>query len=146
MSEHWSLGVIIGLPLFSLLVILLIGGAIAFYLADMTPLDFMLGAFALLVIGGMVFGYYPYSAQYHKWQPVKGEVQNVSSRFLGDGKSTTQRFVVTFTDGRTRSCDDTRCALVKPGDTLGLYCKRSFQWASTPGWDCNYVERNGSDQ
>lgn len=92
----------------------------------------------ILLIGGLV-GFYPYSAQYHQWQPVVGAVTQVDSRLLGGDDSTTQRFVVTFASGQQRSCDDTRCSQVRVGDTLGLSCKRHWQYTGTDGWDCNYV-------
>lgn len=134
----------IGLPFLALLFI----GAVVWFVywariepgfAFVGPVCFLI---ALILAACPVVGYYPYDAQYHRWETVQGQVEKVSSRFLGDGKSTTQRFVVRFADGRERSCDDTRCSLVKVGDSLALSCKKHWQYAGQAGWDCNYSGRN----
>lgn len=98
----------------------------------------LLATVALLVIGGTAFGMWPYKAEYHQWRTTSGTVAAIDSRVLADGEGMTQRFVVTFTDGRQRACDDTRCATVHTGDFLTLRCKRAYQWGATPGWDCNW--------
>ncbi|MFE9099882.1 hypothetical protein [Actinomadura geliboluensis] len=101
-----------------------------------------LGAYALTaaLLIGTAIGMWPYSGEYHSWRDTTGTVQALDARLVSAGDSSmNQRFVVTFTDGRQRACDDTRCATVKPGDRLTLKCKRAYQWGSTPGWDCNWV-------
>lgn len=85
-----------------------------------------------------VWGEYPYNSEYHQWRTTSGTVTQVGSRLLGDDKSTTQRFVVTLAGVGQRACDDTRCAEVKVGDQLTLSCKRSWQYAGSDGYDCNF--------
>lgn len=94
---------------------------------------------AVATLGIYVAATWPtFDMQYHSYKQVSGSVQAVSSRFLGDGKSTTQNFAVTIA-GHDYRCDDTRCALVKVGDTLTLSCIREWQYAGTSGYDCNFV-------
>lgn len=95
---------------------------------------------AVVLVGGAAIGMWPYDAEYHQWRTTHGTVQAVDSRLVKDGDhGMNQRFVVTFTDGRQRACDDTRCSSVKAGDLLTLKCKRAYQWGATPGYDCNWV-------
>jgi hypothetical protein len=159
MANRWSLGVIIGGPVTATL---LLAAVVVFIYARMraaaarraaasrrwgsdddvsTPLTITAVAVFAGVTAVAAGCFFPYKAEYHQWRQTTGQVATVSSRFIGDGKSTTQRFVVAFTDGRQRACDDTRCSLIRRGDTLTLWCKRAWQWAATPGYDCNY----GSD-
>jgi hypothetical protein len=85
---------------------------------------------------------FPWSGQYHRYQPQAGVVAKVGSRFLASDQTnggTTQKFVVTFKDGRSFGCLDTRCSNVAVGDDLTLMCERAFQFnAPYPGWDCNW--------
>lgn len=156
MSARWSLGVLIGLPILGLvllicLVVFVLG--ILFWRSERKKKDtayseaalgawFSVGAFGVALLALIIAGiaYWPWQADYHKWQPTSGTVTDISSRFLGDGKSTTQRFVVTLDGIGQRACDDTRCSLVHKGDVLFLSCKRSYQFAGTAGYDCNYVK------
>lgn len=143
LADSWSLGVLILVPV--TLVCLLIGFAFVIWGAITDDYDSGLGFFGgLLIIVVTVaaagFGFYPYHTQYHKWHTSTNTVKSISSRFLGSDSGTTQRFVVGFGNGELRSCDDTRCALVKVGDKLTLSCKRAWQFSGTDGWDCNYVK------
>jgi heme/copper-type cytochrome/quinol oxidase subunit 4 len=149
-ESRWSLGTLIWVPVSILLTVVCIVASIIFYQwwkrerggADS---GFLIGvsicaaiaAFCLVV--GTMWGMYPFKTEYHKWIITKGTVENVDSRFLADGQGgTTERFVVTFDDGRLRSCDDSRCSQVKPGGTLVLACKRAWQYSGTDGYDCNF--------
>jgi hypothetical protein len=84
----------------------------------------------------------PFSGQYHRYVPESGTVAAVGSRFLASdtsGGGSTQKFVVTFKDGRSFGCLDTRCANITKGDKLTLLCERQFQFnAPNEGWDCNW--------
>ncbi len=140
MNEHWSLGVLIGLPVW-LIATLALAGLAVWVARDEPGMTLLLGGIALLSLIGLALGFYPYGSDYHKWKPVNGTVAKVESRLVNDGESSTERYVIEFTDGRERACDDTRCTLVNVGDTVHLSCKRHYQWASTPGWDCNFVKR-----
>lgn len=146
-----SLGILIGLPTLGIILIAL---AVAFFLlrrgaksADNMDrglfLGFQWGSFAVAVIVLVIagFAYWPYQWGYHSWQKTSGTIQTISKRLVSTGdKSMEERFVVQFTDGRQRACDDSRCSLLKPGMTLTLRCKRAYQWGATPGYDCNYVD------
>ena len=94
---------------------------------------------AITVLIILVISWFPYQKEYFYWEPTGGEVAAIESRMMADGDGMTENFVVTFIDGGQQyRCDDTRCALVKPGDTLLLNCKRSWQWASTHGYTCRF--------
>lgn len=100
----------------------------------------MLALVAVMVSGFTAVLLYPYSSDYHVWRHHGGEVASVSARLLSDGSGgMNQRFVVHLVgDDGELSCDDTRCALVKPGDWLDLSCKRAWQYSGMDGYDCNY--------
>lgn len=151
MSAHWSLGVLIGLPIAGVLALLCVLAWIAAtlfwwserkdnygftFFATLIPIGVL-----ILVAGITAWAFYPFSAQYHRWVPKSGVVTDVSSRFLSQDKGTTQKFVVEFANDPEQryGCNDTRCSLVKEGDTLTLSCKRTWQYAGEDGWDCNYV-------
>jgi hypothetical protein len=160
MDYRWSLGTLIGLPLLILLAVACVVAAIIFGRKARkmkgdndydAPLMFWIGVACwvglICTIGGTLWGMYPYSAEYHQWQTTQGTVEKVGSRFLSsdtEGGGSTQRFAVTFTDGRQRSCDDTRCSQIEVGDILTLSCKRAWQFTGTPGYDCNYVSLKSS--
>ncbi|WP_159540834.1 hypothetical protein [Aeromicrobium sp. 9AM] len=94
---------------------------------------------AIVVTIIAAWGFYPYSAEYHQWRTVSGDVTDVNSRILSTGKSSiNQRFVVEI-DGQAYGCDDTRCASVKVGDVLTISCKREWQYAGVDGYGCNFV-------
>jgi hypothetical protein len=144
----WDLGQIIG----SVVLIVLTGGCVVgvkilrFNYENGDDYDnFLLntsrGVYALagaLVIV-MVLSWFPYEKEYFYWSPTGGEVTSIESRLMADGEGMTENFVVTFAgEDQQYRCDDTRCALVKPGDTLMLNCKRDWQWASTHGYECRF--------
>lgn len=90
-------------------------------------------------VGVSAWAFFPYRMEYHQFRHVQGTVQDVQSRFLGDGKSTSQNFAVRLNeDGQTYRCDDSRCSLVKPGDHISLWCIREWQYASTSGYQCRF--------
>lgn len=96
-----------------------------------------IAAAILLII--FAFVSFPWKAQYHRFVPVTGTVTApVTSRFLaGDNGGSNQKFLVTI-GGRQYGCNDTRCAGLAKGDRVTLMCERAWQWAGTPGWDCNW--------
>ena len=155
---RWSLGTLIWLPICALLVAASIAGiwwahrwltrekakdgpSITRYVGEARSVLIGLYAAVVLLVGGTALGMWPYSAEYHQWRDTSGEVQGIDSRLLNGA---TERFVVTFTDGRQRSCDDTRCAQVREGDELTLACKRAWQWSGTHGYDCNYTSHRAA--
>lgn len=155
MQSHWSLGVLVGLPILVLLVVGL--GALGAYLfrkcrtEDEVDGPFLLGAAAVCWLAALITlvlmlaptGYYPYKAEYHQWRPVSGQVAEVSKRLVSDGDHGMQEKIVVLYKGNPQEygCDDTRCALVKTSDVLDLSCIRHWQYASTSGYDCRFVSR-----
>ncbi len=95
----------------------------------------------LLGLGiGSAFGYWPYHGDYHRLQPASGVVESVDSRFL----AASQYVVVTYQGGLTVRCDDSRCATVRPGDTLRLLCTKEHQFGSplaADGWGCRWGQQ-----
>lgn len=144
-----STGLLVGLPIIVIVVLAFaIFAVIAYKLGRIGNGDPIVW-FGLAIVAGLVslgfvigslIGYWPYKMEYHAWYPTAGNVAAVSQRLVSDGDNgMTQRYVVQFTDGRQRACDDTRCSLLKPGAYLELKCIREYQWGGTPGYSCNYV-------
>jgi hypothetical protein len=79
-----------------------------------------------------------FNGEYMAYHPVSGKVDQIASRQIADGKGMSQRYVFTI-GGQPYGVDDTRAALVKPGDTVSLNCVREFVWGSTNnGYACNW--------
>lgn len=97
-------------------------------------------AAALVVTGVYIFSMWPFEAEYHHWTPTSGTIETVNKRIMTQDGAMQERYVVRFTNGNERACDDTRCSLLQAGDQLSLKCKREFQWVGTDGWSCNYVD------
>lgn len=145
-----SLGLLIGLP--AGLLAMFITGSLALYALHRWRTEDQYGGYHIvaaiagagwlgaLVITGITM--WPWSYEYHSWRNVDGQVAEVSSRLIsaGDKGGSNQKFVVRFTDGRVRGVQDTRAALLKPGDQLTVRCKRAWQFSGTDGWDCNWVD------
>lgn len=148
-----SLGVFIGLPVTVILgvacaAVLLFAARIAdrMDVSILAPIGGGAAAAAVVVVV-FVLSWFPFSAEYHQWTQLRGTVAQSSSRLISADNATSQRFVVAFKGNPGQfSCDDTRCALVHPGDVLTLSCKRSWQYVGTSGYDCNYVDDRGGTQ
>lgn len=152
-SGQWTLGVLIGLPAAILGALLLLGLAVFFwYLWATTPKGtysdrsfWICGAVGttvafILFVPGMVWGFWPLDSAYHQYRDVHGTVDQISSRFIGDGKSTSQKFVVTL-EGSSQpfGVNDTRAALLKHGDPVSLRCIRVWEYGSdNAGYDCKW--------
>jgi hypothetical protein len=163
-TAQWDMGYLIGLyaciGVAVICVIAIIGGLIAanntrpgYYGGDTGAGVAVIAAVVLLIVTGVgLFIATPFSGQYHRFVPKTGTVADIGSRLIasGSGSSATvnQKFVVTYTDGSTYGCLDTRCANVTKGDHLTLLCERVFQFNQpNEGWDCNWgedVKANGS--
>lgn len=147
-DTSWSLGVLIGLPVFLICIVIAILfaiGSLIFGEYDAVLGFLVSGGVALALIVAMAWGFYPYKAEYHQWQTVTGEVQAVEKRLLKDGDGMSERFVVEI-DGQQLGCDDTRCADVKVGDTASLSCKREWQYTGTDGYGCTFVDRKAANR
>lgn len=166
MSERWSLGVWIGIPVtgFLVLIVLLVlvvgillrvkgktkeeKRAIDRY--TMSPDDrragfwIIVGSVISLFLIAVVFVvlFWPFQTEYHKWMPHSGTVALIDERILTQDKSVEQKFVVQFTGSDAQyGCTDTRCANVEKGDHLTLSCKRVWQYTGTHGYDCTFVSK-----
>lgn len=150
MDVQWSLGVLIGLPIYAVL----LGVTIWFLLKGVRgvwrdgwkdrygmtygALMTLAAGIALAVMAPIIAAlYWPYKAEYHQWKPVEGKVTQIGSRLIGGG-STSQRYVLAI-DGQPYGVDDTRASLVKVGDAVKLSCIREWQYASNPGWACRWA-------
>ena len=158
LNAQWSLGVLVALPILSVILLaLVVGGVVLFRLrGDVDDFDrpLFIGsaiscwavAFVIALLMALPTGYYPYKAEYHQWRTHSGVVAEVSKRLVGDGDSgMSEKIVVRYKeDGGEFGCEDTRCSLVKAGDVLDLKCKRAWQYASVSGYDCRFVSRRSS--
>lgn len=143
MSTHWTLGVLIGIPVLSIIALAILIAIVGFVFVE----EIGLAAFAVLV--GVVFTalslvfYYPFKAEYHQWRPVSGKIEATSSRLLTTDSGVEQKIVFRI-NGAEYGCTDTRCSLAKVGDSIDLSCKLSYQWSSTPGQDCRFYSLKGA--
>jgi hypothetical protein len=93
-----------------------------------------------VVVGGLV-GLYPYDMSYHSWQTKQGVVMKISSRLVAaDQGGSSEKFVVVFRGNPQQfAINDTRAALVKPGQHLKLACIRRHQWGGgVDGYNCRW--------
>lgn len=150
-ETHWTLGVLIGLPIAGFLAFILLALTIASALAwkrdrrrhgssDMSSAFWtFLGILLAVVVTSLVL-FFPYKAEYHQWRPVSGTVAQIQSRLVSKDKGMEQKFVVRFTDRRQEyAVEDTRASLLSKGDKLIVSCKKSWQWAAAPGYDCRWI-------
>lgn len=149
-----SLGVLIGLPIAGLLVLVGLGIAvigirlrvvrgrwISKGLEEVAAWGALATGVCVILVTALATGFFmwPWSAEYHVWTPVSGTVTATGTRLLGSSDNSTSQYYAEQINGQTYRCDDTRCSTVKVGDELSLTCKREWQYAGAPGWDCNFV-------
>lgn len=144
----WSLGTIIGLPVWGIILIAL---GVGLFLVASNRFDLssgdrrgLLWILNFLFIGTVIFGsvvYWPFDAQYHRYWKVTGTVDNIGSRQISDGKSMSQRYVLDI-GGQPFGVDDTRASLVKVGDKVTLLCKKEWQYSAKSGWACNWGDND----
>lgn len=101
-------------------------------------------ATVVLVVSLGTWTYYtwpPFAYEYHHWIDKTVTVEAIGKRQVSKDKSFFEKFVVRDKTGELYGLDDTRGALVKPGDTLYLRCKKAYQFGiprSAHGWDCRW--------
>lgn len=146
MTTHWTLGVLIGLPiagLITLACLAIIGFGVFVAVMD-GPWEegaFFWGfggvilALTLVITG---FTMWPWDARFHQWRPVTGVVEQTNTRLIADGKAVSQRIVLRIA-GKPYGCDDTRCTLLQPGDRVALTCKPEYQYAGAAGEGCEFI-------
>lgn len=144
-ETRWHMGYIIGIPTLAFIVLVLLAltvYAIFKYRDDNSYGDWGVGIFTgvlmILVAAGLLAGAaFPWSTEYHKYFHVQGEVEQVSSRLIPADKGVQQRFVVVV-GGKPYGVDDTRASLVKPGQSIDLWCSKDWQYIGEPGWACDW--------
>ena len=93
----------------------------------------------VVVLVGTAVAMFPYKYEYHSYRPVSGTVEQVNNRFLPSGDSVEQKFVVKLAgDPQPYGVQDTRAALLKPGDRVSLKCLKKWQWSARAGYDCRW--------
>lgn len=143
----------VGLTAFGLMFALSLVGIGVFVYMKSTPsyMDIIppwLSSLLWIIFGGVVAvliagAWFPFDMDYHARVPVTGVVSESHSRMVSTGNGMEEKFVIKFEDsGQEFGCLDTRCATIKPGDTLSLLCTKQYDWNSTDGWDCGW----GSNQ
>lgn len=143
-GSSWSLGVLVGLPLsagaMAITLTVAVVGALRWRRdGDAEP---FWGGCAAVVVTVVVTGVlmWPWQLEYHQWRPVGGPVDEVNPPVWTVTLSGQQWFAVRIQgDAQTYSCADVRCALLKRGDQLAMMCKRKWQYAGTPGYECEFV-------
>lgn len=145
MTTHWSLGVLVGLPIAGVLVLICLAiialglwMAITDDIGDGVTFSLFGVIFLLAVLVTTGGALWPWDARFHQWRPVIGTVEQTNSRLISDGKTVSQRIVVSI-DGKPYGCDDTRCTLLQKGDQVALTCKPEYQWAGVSGEACEFV-------
>lgn len=137
---HWTLGVLIGLPITAVVVIGLILAAIYFFRDSYGfEIGLLFAGFAAIVLGSVALGMYPYKAEYHQWRPVEGTVQQVDKRMVKDGDGMSERYAVTIND-TVYGVDDTRASTLREGSHVRLSCIKEWQWAASDGYGCRWGE------
>lgn len=110
--------------------------------------DPVLLAIGVVILLGTSIGWawssWPLDRDYHWWQDREGIVVVKSSRLLSDGdKGINQKFVVRLKgSGDLLGINDTRAALLKPGDRVHLACKKANEFGiprAAHGWDCRWL-------
>ena len=138
----WTLGVYVGLPItIAILIACAVWAAKATDNSDFISQKgqrWVAAIIAAATLGFAAWGFFPYNPEYHRYIPVTGTVQDVSNRIIGDGSSIEQKFVVLI-NGQEYGCTDTRCALIKKGDTIEMNCLAVWVFQGQKAYDCNFI-------
>lgn len=94
-------------------------------------------------VGVFIGAWWPFDMDYHRWHEKAGPVETAERRLLGGESGMSEVFVIKFADDPTLyRCDDTRCALAKPGKEIRLLCKPVWEYAAVDGWACRYGQES----
>lgn len=100
-------------------------------------------AWTLCVIGLYVWTMWPLSYDYHHWIPTEGTVVRVDKRIVSTGdNSISEKYVMTFEDGRVRALNDTIGGTLREGSTAVMRCKKAYDFGvprESHGWDCKWA-------
>lgn len=150
-NGHWSIGFMIGMPVTLICAFLTVIFLVTFIHGIRTNQEdyTIIGGgsiaafmFVMFAIGAICL--FPYNASYHKYYAVTGTVESTNHRLISDSnKGMSERYVIKYKEsGTLYGCDDTRCSLAVAGKTIQLKCKKDYVWQSTPGWVCNYDQKD----
>lgn len=150
---HWTLGVLIGLPIAALLTLALLAVTVGvvwsvahdhrtsnygYHWTDyFYAVPWLVGA--VIVVGITALCFFPYQAEYHQWRPVEGTVQQIDKRMVSNVDGMEERYAVTIND-TVYGVDDTRASTLREGSHVRLSCIKEWQWASSPGYGCRWGE------
>lgn len=137
LETHWTLGVLVGIPVLATLALALIVVGIVCVRIDAIEMTVLAGIFLVIMVGIGIPSFYPFKAEYHQWRTVEGTVQEIGKRLISADKSMSERYVLKI-NGKPYGVDDTRASLVKVGDHVRLSCKREWEYASTSGYACRW--------
>lgn len=149
MEGHWGLDILIGLPIFGVVVLVCVVGIVMGLISRRRDPGYSVGGVVAIMCGIVIVlllalilspaVYYPYKKEYHYWQPVQGQVQVISKRLVGTGSGMEEKFVVVLKGSKQQyAIEDTRASLVKEGDSIKLSCIKRWQYASVHGYDCRW--------
>lgn len=154
MSDKISIAYVVGMSIAGVLLLIALAftGLMIYLIAatkdkyDRKDAKFGLGA-GILVISVITlittFTTWPtFDMKYHTYKVVGGKVTDINGRQLAsDTKNggSSINYAVQFGTDDTYRCDDTRCALIKPGDELYLNCIADWQLNGTDGYTCNFM-------
>lgn len=146
MNGGWTAGTLVGVPLLAIVLVIGIGIGVMLLKSSYSGdhgagLGFLLGTPVAVLLCAVIF-LWPFSKEYHYWTPVTGTVEQVDKRLVADGEGMSEKIVVRFKDDPQQyGIEDTRAALLKPGDEATLLCKKAHQWGpSVDGYDCRWGE------
>lgn len=138
----WGNGYALDFSIFTTIMLFLIACAIMVFAVGFLGDDGGLavggavGAIVLAVLTLLLT--FPHEKEYHAYVPTTGVVERVDSRMLEQ----TEKYVVIFQgSAQEYGCEDTRCALIQPGDYLELRCIREWDYNGADGYDCKWGKR-----
>lgn len=151
----WTLGTLIGMPIG---VIVFIGAVVAAYASirankramiahdnhkdrqwrgEYDGLGWSMVIWSCIATSVIAFvitaaGMFPYDQDFHRLRPISGTVESI------DIKEWSSQYAITFKEGATVRCDDTRCATIKVGDHINLVCTKEYVYGAVAGWGCKW--------
>lgn len=135
-----SMGFIISLIFFVIISLVMLVITLVCALND--DKDIAIGVTAVwwfFVLPIALFGFFPYDMQYHSYRPVDGKVVKMDKRLMGGSDNLAEKYAVQLEGSpQIYGCEDTRCSVLKPGDTLSLMCIREWEYAGVDGYNCKY--------
>lgn len=138
--DSLSLGMYIGIPVVAFFALICLITTLIGVFGDDAGEFFWSGLVGwVILVGVTVVAYWPFDMEFHRFYKVEGTVTDIGKRQIAqDGGGMSERYVFNF-NGQLFGVDDTRAAVVKPGDRVTIKCKRDYVWNSESGWVCRWV-------